>query len=174
MISTPSLKQQSSTSANTCSGKSSWEEHHEPFTPTDPNISSILRDAQSSTNDDEQSPKWPKYIQLTPDQFNHLLDMCPKQQNLIDPLSTPSSLTPSQLYHINSTPTLAYCANAKYEEILCKPIKPPYVGSVNSLTILLFPSWLVLTYILKMKVGLQLLTSNLMANHITWLVTLPK
>jgi hypothetical protein len=103
-----------------------------PFTPIDPNISTILREAQDSTNDDDRSTKRAKYIKLTPDQFNRLLDTCSKQQARIDQLST-SIQGSSYSTQTRSSNTPSYYANAKYEEISCKPIKPLYNGSEDSL-----------------------------------------
>jgi hypothetical protein len=56
------------------------------------------------------------------------LDTCSKQQHLLDHLSTPTTCT-----NLPSIITPAYCTNAKYEEISCQPIKPPYDGSETAL-----------------------------------------
>lgn len=104
----------------------------DPFTPVGQNISGILREAQELANDDEHSAKWIKYIKLTSEQFSHILDTCSKQQVHIDRISE-SLRSPSNFMQVGTSSTLAYFANAKYEEIFSKPIKPPFDGSEDSI-----------------------------------------
>ncbi len=113
------------------------------FTPTRPDINNLLQTANSfpTTNDDrsldgEPQPKRSRFIQLTPEQFEHILSTCSQQQQTI------SSLTPSsnRLHNGNDSSTHAvtpstpsYYNNTKYEEIACKAMKPAYDGSEEEL-----------------------------------------
>jgi hypothetical protein len=60
------------------------------------------------------------------------LDTFSKQQARIDQLSTSIQSSPLCTQE-RSFSIPSYDTNAKYEEILCKPIKPPYDGSEDSL-----------------------------------------
>jgi hypothetical protein len=111
-------------------------------------LTSILRSVQSGTNDAEPTPKRQKYIQLTQEQFDNLLQMKTSSNPTTNPprpsLSTIPSITPLSI----PTSIPSYYNNANYEDITCKGITPSYYGSKDNLI-----PFLTLISDARMKVG---------------------
>jgi hypothetical protein len=79
----------------------------------------------STNDDDEPGAKCLCYLKLTSDQLSQLIVACSSQ--LASQGGNPSLV----LHHPSTTP--AYIANANYEEICCRPIKPIYKGTKDDL-----------------------------------------
>ncbi len=81
----------------------------------------------TDTNDGEEepTPKRSRYLKFTPEQLSQLIVACST------PGATPTTINQSSpTSAITSTvPAPSYVANAKYEEIFCKAIKPTYDGT---------------------------------------------
>lgn len=108
-----------------------------PVTPAVPEIGRVLQDLQEGTvenNDitDEPSSKKGRYIKLTYEHFERLMNTCTGQQAFISRLmESPDSVTLPTTNHPNKRP--AYYTNAKFEEIASRAIKPTYDGSEDQL-----------------------------------------
>jgi hypothetical protein len=109
-----------------------------PITPPDTTLNQVLQNLQQGdpeTNDvpDEPASKKGKYIKLSYDHFERLMNTCTDQQALISRfIDSPDST----LFHgPNGPPSSrpAYYANAKFEEIACRAIKPTYDGGEDHL-----------------------------------------
>ena len=85
----------------------------------------------TDTNDGEEepTPKRSRYLKFTPEQLSQLIVACST------PGATPTTINQSSpTSAITSTvPAPSYVANAKYEEIFCKAIKPTYDGTAAEL-----------------------------------------
>jgi hypothetical protein len=95
-------------------------------------MDSIRRITQflDSTNDeDEPTTKSPRYLKFTPEQLSQLIVACstPGVAGSINHVSSRTSTATT------TTNAPAYITNAKYEEICCKGIKPPYNGTEDDL-----------------------------------------
>ena len=85
-----------------------------------------LTQQMTDTNDeDEPTPKRSRYLKFTPEQLSQLIVACSTTGTLPHNIqqSSPTSVLPSNAH------TPSYVANAKYEEICCKAIKPTYDGT---------------------------------------------
>jgi hypothetical protein len=80
----------------------------------------------ANNDDDEPNAKRSRYLKFTPEQLSQLIIACSTPGNIV-PSNTPS--TPYTSTTVTPSPAPAYVANAKYEEISCKPIRPPYEGT---------------------------------------------
>jgi hypothetical protein len=112
----------------------------DPAFPTTPELSTpslrnprikITLGEMQDTNANATGPqsKKQRFVSLTPEQFEKILDTCSAQQTIIENLT---SRYPSDAVASSSRPP-SYYANAKYEEISCKPLKPIYDGSEEHL-----------------------------------------
>ena len=88
----------------------------------------------TDTNDDgEPYAKWARYLTLTPQQLSQIITACSTPGNTGALLqSSRQSVSSSQL----NAPV--YVQNAKYKEICCRPIMPPYDGTEEDLMSFLF------------------------------------
>lgn len=128
-LKTPLSSQHASAAANNTTDQASIS------SPQDPNITQILAELQNSSSNDDAKPaaKRQKFISLSPDQFERLLQTCTKQQETISRLTSesPNGIIDNRPQRHPTQP--AYYSNAKYEEISCRAIKPSYDGSEEHL-----------------------------------------
>jgi hypothetical protein len=83
----------------------------------------------TDTNDGrEPNTKKARYLKLTPQQLSQIITACSAPSNT-GVLSQPSPQSVLSLH----TDASVYVQNAKYEEICCRPIKPPYEGTEEDL-----------------------------------------
>jgi hypothetical protein len=108
-----------------------------PVTPPNPELNQVLQNIQNGTtgsNDttDEPATKRGKYIKLTYEHFEKLMQTCTGQQAFIKRLMvSPNTITAPSQNQSSTRP--AYYTNAKFEEIACRAIKPAYDGSEDQL-----------------------------------------
>jgi hypothetical protein len=108
------------------------------LTPLTNRIHSILHSTRLDSNDNITVPPGQNIIQLTEDQFNTLL-----KQGSSPILPTGPSLPPTPALSTEHTANVippSYYNNAKYEDIVCKAIKPSYDGSKDNLIPFLYSS----------------------------------
>ncbi len=87
------------------------------------------------TNDGEDThtpPNTVKYIKLTHEHFDLLMNTCATQNDTIAKLMTSPDSTTITSNQLNTRP--AYYTNAKFEENSCRAIKSMYDGSEVQLT----------------------------------------
>jgi hypothetical protein len=120
-----------------------------PSSPLLPN-NSIINELLRQLNESPPSPSGANgssSINLTQDQVSELLRCFRQQQEALASLVHPTSTTPLRTNQLgtsnNLNPSLnsfagptkppEYYNNAKYEDIISKPMKPPYDGSSDQL-----------------------------------------
>lgn len=112
-----------------------------------PNINDLLRRVQESSDEDLPGKKR-KYVHLSAEQFSVLMHCFQQQQSDISRLLTSSAQADTTDTSFSTDPSLPSNANAssnikikttdhynnaKYEDIICRPIKPTYDGSPDTL-----------------------------------------
>ena len=98
-------------------------------------IQALTNILDGSGNDDEPNAKCTKYLKFTPSQLSHLIHAC-TAHGQTSGLANRNPTTITSIVPLVSS----YFNNAKYDDIICKPIKPIYNGSEADLMLILL--WL--------------------------------
>jgi hypothetical protein len=106
-----------------------------PTSPIQRNITDILQEKNNTLQAPQATPN-PSSVTINSDTLSNLLLAVQRQQDTISKLTpalvnSSSSSMPTTQRHTQALSE--YYNNAKYEEIICKPIKPIYDGSAEQL-----------------------------------------
>jgi hypothetical protein len=107
---------------------------HTPVQQTNQIINDLLRQLNANDNTPTEQGGSSSPVQ-TDSQLQLLLQCCRQQQAMIAELTQQRSASSSNNVANIITPAKApdYYNNARYEDIICKPVKPAYDGSADQL-----------------------------------------